>query len=238
MAYISKVNIIITSEAIGGYKMNIIRFNLVKLVIFVLSIGICLSMKIGVVKADVDIKEQTQCVLRVATLKTEKVIKVPVRIVEKKKKVEKKILSRGETSSESASTVKASSQPISTGDKSSLISFAYSFMGTPYVWGAEGPRSFDCSGFTKYVYKEFGVDLPHYTGSQIGKGSSVSRKNLQQGDLIFFDTDGTASHVGIYVGGGDFIHASSGSKKVTVSNLSQSYYNARFGGARRIFTLE
>jgi cell wall-associated NlpC family hydrolase len=205
--------------------MNILKSNLVRIVIFVLSIGICLSMEIRVAKADVGIKEQTQGVLRVATLKTEKVIKVPVRIVEKKKKETKKTISRGETSSES----------ISTGGISDLISYAYSFMGIPYVWGGEGPRCFDCSGFTQYVFKKFGVNLPHYTGSQIGEGSSVSRKNLKQGDLIFFRADGKVSHVAIYVGNGDFIHASSGSKKVTVSNLSQSYYTTRFAGARRIF---
>ncbi|MGH4118808.1 C40 family peptidase [Clostridium sp.] len=205
--------------------MNILKSNLVRMVIFALSIGICLSLEIGVVKADVAIKEQTQGVIRVATLKTDKVIKVPARIVEKKKKETEKILSRGETLSES----------ISTGGRSDLISYAYSLIGRPYVWGAEGPSCFDCSGFTMYIYKEFGVDLPHYTGSQIGQGSSVSRENLKQGDLIFFNTDGKVSHVGIYVENGDFIHASSGSKKVTVSNLSQSYYNTRFVGARRIF---
>ncbi|MCJ7687752.1 MAG: C40 family peptidase [Clostridiaceae bacterium] len=215
--------------------MNILKSNLIRMVIFVLFIGICLSMKIGVVKADVDIKEQTQGVIRVATLKTAKVIKVPVRSVEKKKIEKKKEISRGEPSSKSKSIGETSSKSIFTGGKSNLISYAYNFIGRPYVWGGEGPRSFDCSGFTKYIYKEFGVNLPHYTGSQIGKGSSVSRENLEQGDLIFFNTDGKASHVGIYVGGGDFIHASSGSKKVTVSNLSQSYYNKRFAGARRIF---
>jgi cell wall-associated NlpC family hydrolase len=205
--------------------MNILKSNLVRMVIFVLAIGICMSMEIGVAKADVTIKGQTQGVLRVATIKTEKVLKVPDRSAEKKKKEMKIRLSRGATLSKS----------ISTAGKSNLISYAYNFIGIPYVWGAEGPRSFDCSGFTMYVYKKFGVDLPHYTGSQIGVGISVSRKNLKQGDLIFFNTTGKASHVGIYVEGGNFIHASSGSNKVTVSNLSQSYYNARFSGARRIF---
>jgi len=120
-------------------------------------------------------------------------------------------------------------------NKSNLISYAYDFIGKPYVWGAVGPNSFDCSGFTRYVYNAFGVDLPHYTGAQIEKGSSVQRENLKQGDLIFFNTDGPVSHVGIYVGDGEFIHASSGSKKVIVSDLSQSYYTARYAGARRIF---
>jgi cell wall-associated NlpC family hydrolase len=215
--------------------MNILKSNLVRMVIFVLSIGICLSMEIGVAKADVAIKGQTQGVLRVATIKTEKILKVPDRSAEKKKKEAEIRLSRGETLSKTKSKVKIPSKSISAAGKSNLISYAYNFIGIPYVWGAKGPRSFDCSGFTTYVYKEFGVDLPHYTGSQIGVGISVSRKNLKQGDLIFFNTTGKASHVGIYVGGGDFIHASSGSNKVTVSNLSQNYYNTRFAGARRIF---
>ncbi|MGK0467526.1 C40 family peptidase [Clostridium sp.] len=215
--------------------MNILNSNLVRMVILVLSIGICLSMKIGVAKADVAIKGQTQGILRVATIKTKKVLKVPDRSAQKKKKETEIRLSRGETLSKSISTDKTSSKYISAAGKSNLISYAYNFIGIPYVWGGEGPRFFDCSGFTMYVYKKFGVDLPHYTGSQIGKGISVSRNDLKQGDLIFFNTNGTASHVGIYVGDGDFIHASSGSNKVTVSNLSQSYYNTRFASARRIF---
>lgn len=208
--------------------MNIFNSNFVRGAVFVLVIGICTSMKTGVVKADVVIKGQTQVVLRSTTFKTDKVIKVPDRSQERKKKVAAievdKRLSRGETSSK---TLVSSS-------KSALISFAYDFIGKPYVWGAEGPKSFDCSGFTKYVYNAFGVELPHYTGAQIGKGSSVVRKDLNQGDLVFFNTDGPVSHVGIYIGNGDFIHASSGSRKVTVSNLGTSYYNSRYAGARRI----
>lgn len=201
--------------------MNILKSKLVKMTVFVLAIGIFTSVKTEVVKADVAIKGQTQVVLRSATFKTDKVIKVPDRSAEKKKKEADKRLSRGETS-------------VSKGGNS-LISYAYNFIGKPYVWGAEGPKSFDCSGFTKYVYKAFGVNLPHYTGSQIGQGSSVSRSNLSQGDLVFFNTDGSSvSHVGIYVGDGEFIHASSGSRKVTVSNLGQSYYKSKYVGARRI----
>jgi cell wall-associated NlpC family hydrolase len=201
--------------------MNILKSKLVKMAVVVLAIGICTSVKTQVVKADVAIKGQTQVVLRSATFKTDKVIKVPDRSAEKKKKETDKRLSRGETS-------------VSKGGNN-IISYAYKFIGKPYVWGAEGPRSFDCSGFTKYVYKAFGVNLPHYTGAQIGQGSSVSRSNLSQGDLVFFNTDGSSvSHVGIYVGDGEFIHASSGSRKVTVSNLGQSYYKSKYVGARRI----
>ena len=202
--------------------MNIFKSKLVKMAVFVLAIGISTSVKTEVVKADVAIKGQIQVVLRSANFKTDKVIKIPDRSAERNKKQSEISLSRGETSSVS-------------GSRSNVISYAYNFIGRPYVWGAEGPRSFDCSGFTKYVYKAFGVNLPHYTGSQIGEGSSVLRRNLKQGDLVFFNTDGSSvSHVGLYIGDGDFIHASSGSRKVTVSNLGQSYYKSKYVGARRI----
>ncbi|MBV1817213.1 C40 family peptidase [Bacteroidales bacterium MSK.15.36] len=108
-------------------------------------------------------------------------------------------------------------------------------MGKPYVWGASGPSSFDCSGFTSYVYKNFGIYLDHYTGSQYSVGKPVNKSELVPGDLVFFNTTGNISHVGIYTGGGQFIHASSGSGKVTVSNLSGSYYVSRYAGARRMF---
>lgn len=205
--------------------MNIFKSNLIKAVVFVLSLVICTGLKTQMVKADVDIKGPTQVVLRCATFKTDNVIKVPSRSAEKKKKEAEKRLSRGEVDTLS----------LAQGSNSDLISYAYNFIGKPYVWGADGPKSFDCSGFTKYVYNAFGVDLPHYTGSQIGKGSSVSKNNLKQGDLIFFNTDGPVSHVGIYVGDGEFIHASSGSRKVIVSNLDKDYYASRYAGARRIF---
>ena len=201
--------------------MNTFKSKLVKMAFFVLAIGISTSVKTEVVKADVSIKGQTQVVLRSATFKTDKVIKVPDRSTVTKKKEADKKLSRGEIS-------------VSKGGNN-IIDYAYDFIGKPYVWGAEGPKSFDCSGFTKYVYKAFGVNLPHYTGAQIGEGSSVSRSNLAQGDLVFFNTDGSSvSHVGIYVGDGEFIHASSGSRKVTVSNLGQNYYKSKYVGARRI----
>ena len=205
--------------------MNIFKSNLVKVVVFVLSIVICTGLKTHLVKADVDIKGPTQVVLRCTTFKTDNVIKVPSRSAAKNKKEADKRLSRGE----------ADTEWLAQTSNSDLISYAYNFIGKPYVWGADGPKSFDCSGFTKYVFNAFGVDLPHYTGSQIGKGSSVSKNNLKQGDLIFFNTDGPVSHVGIYVGYGEFIHASSGSRKVIVSNLDKDYYASRYAGARRIF---
>lgn len=119
---------------------------------------------------------------------------------------------------------------------SSIINTAYSKMGKPYVWGAEGPNSFDCSGFTSYAFRSgAGISLPRTSISQAGVGVSVSKGQLQPGDLVFFDSDrdGDISHVGIYVGGGQFIHASS-SKGVTVSSLNSAFYSSVYKGAKRV----
>ena len=119
------------------------------------------------------------------------------------------------------------------GSGNSVVSFAYSLLGRPYVWGASGPNSFDCSGLAMYVYSHFGVGLPHYTGSQFSMGMSVSKSNLQPGDLVFFNTYGSVSHVGIYIGGGNFIHAPGTGSRVTISNLNDGYYLNAYCGARR-----
>ncbi len=129
------------------------------------------------------------------------------------------------------------SENISRGDLnlgSSIVAYSYNFLGKPYAFGAAGPKAFDCSGLTQYVFSKFGIALPHYTGSQFNMGISVSREDLQQGDLVFFNTYGAISHVGIYVGGGGFIHAPSSGKTVTISSLSESYYLSRYAGARRV----
>lgn len=119
------------------------------------------------------------------------------------------------------------------GSGSTVVSFAYSLLGRPYVWGASGPNAFDCSGLAMYVYSHFGVGLPHYTGSQFSMGMSVSKSNLQPGDLVFFNTYGSVSHVGIYIGGGNFIHAPGTGKSVTISNLNDGYFLNAYCGARR-----
>lgn len=117
-----------------------------------------------------------------------------------------------------------------------VISLAKQQLGKPYVWGAEGPSSFDCSGFTQYVFKNAaGKILPRVSKEQSKFGQSVNKSNLQKGDLIFFDTDkdGVVNHVGIYMGNNEFIHASSGGKKVIISQLN-SYYNSVYTNARRV----
>jgi len=110
-------------------------------------------------------------------------------------------------------------------------------LGKKYVWGASGRgNTYDCSSFTKYVYRKNGMAIPRTSIMQSKHGKYVKRKDLKKGDLIFFDTSkkrkGYVNHVGIYLGDNKFIHASSAKKKVVVSNLSK-FYGQRYKGARR-----
>ena len=124
----------------------------------------------------------------------------------------------------------------STSKVQAVLNLAYSKQGCPYVWGAEGPNTFDCSGFTSYVFRNAaGVNLPRTSSAQSGYGKTVSKSNLQPGDLVFFNTSGSGvSHVGIYVGGGSMIHAPSSGKTVSVTSINSSYYSARFVTAKRV----
>ena len=124
-----------------------------------------------------------------------------------------------------------------------IIAFARTFLGTPYKLGASGPKLFDCSGFTRYVYKHFGYNLTQYSGAQFTEGREVaSYADLQKGDLVFFGKRGSVrniGHVGIVVsineerGSFRFIHAST-SGGVIESESTQAYYMMRYIGARRI----
>ena len=117
-----------------------------------------------------------------------------------------------------------------------VVNYAYNFLGKPYVYGANGPNSFDCSGLTQYVYNRFGVNLTRTTYTQVNQGIKVERSNLQPGDLVFFNTQDSMSHVGIYIGGGDFIHAPRTGKPVMISSLSEGYYSSRYATGRRILS--
>ncbi|BAE83673.1 C40 family peptidase [Desulfitobacterium hafniense] len=111
---------------------------------------------------------------------------------------------------------------------------AQKLIGTPYVFGGTTTNGFDCSGFTQYVFKGSGIDLPRTSYAQYGIGTAVSKDELQIGDLVFFATyDSGASHVGIYIGEENFIHAARSGIKIT--GLSDSYYAGRYLGARRVF---
>lgn len=120
-------------------------------------------------------------------------------------------------------------------DVRKLLTTAKSFLGQPYVYGAAGPYGFDCSGFTLYVFKKVGINLPHLASAQAKYGTRVDKSELKPGDLLFFGYHGssTIEHVGIYVGNGNFIHASS-HKGVVITPLSSSYYAQNYKGASRL----
>ena len=113
-----------------------------------------------------------------------------------------------------------------------ILEEAKKHLGKRYIWGANGPRTFDCSGFTCYVCRKNGVSLPRTSVRQAEIGNKLKRKELKAGDLIFFDTSkgrkGIVNHVGIYIGNDKFIHASSGAGKVVISSLNQPFYKQRF----------
>ena len=110
---------------------------------------------------------------------------------------------------------------------------ALSFRGAPYVWGGDGRSGFDCSGFTQYLYGRRGIELPHSARMQFDLGAPVERSELREGDLVFFNTRGPISHVGMYIGSGKFVHAANPRRGVTVSPLDSPYYTKRYAGARR-----
>jgi hypothetical protein len=118
--------------------------------------------------------------------------------------------------------------------ESVLNSTVNELLGAKYKYGGTTPDGFDCSGFTQYVFKAFGIDLPHQSKAQAKEGTYVEKKDLRPGDLVFFNTNGKdISHVGIYLGDGVFVHSAS-NKGVVKSKLSESYYAQRYVTARRI----
>ena len=123
-----------------------------------------------------------------------------------------------------------------------ILNYAYQFRGVPYRHGASSPRAFDCSGFTSYVFKRFGIQLDRRSGAQINDGRRVSRSELQPGDLVFFNgraVNNRIGHVGIVTevdgtgNGFRFIHAAVRTG-ITVSHSSESYYSRRYMGACRV----
>jgi len=116
-----------------------------------------------------------------------------------------------------------------------ITKIALSQMGKTYVWGATGPFTFDCSGFTQFVYEQNGIELPRVSKDQAQEGKFIDRNHLRRGDLIFFSSSKSneVHHVGIYLGNSKFVHASSAKKQVTVSNLNQKYYREHFKWGRR-----
>ena len=120
-------------------------------------------------------------------------------------------------------------------DLPAIISTALSFRGIPYRNGGSDPSGFDCSGFVQYVYARYGMGLPREVHSQYRVGREVDRKDVKAGDLVFFETVSRgASHVGLAIGGDEFVHAPSSRGVVRVERLASSYWAGRFVGARRV----
>lgn len=141
------------------------------------------------------------------------------------------------TETVSTSEVEANTNDTTLGQQ--IVSYAKQYLNCPYVYGAAGSSSFDCSGFTMYVYKHFGYSLSHSATAQSKCGSYVAKENLQPGDLVFFldyETMDGIGHCGIYIGDGNFIHASSGSGYcVKISTLTSGSYLKRYATARRLY---
>lgn len=135
-----------------------------------------------------------------------------------------------------AKVVQALEAAPTTSERTKIIEYAMSFIGTRYVYGGASPSTgFDCSGFTQYVFKNFGYSLNRSSAAQIKNGTAISKDELRPGDLVFFSRAGYAvGHVGIYVGDNSFIHAPSTGDYVKISSLDEAYYLTRYVGARRI----
>ncbi len=174
-------------------------------------------------------------------LKPGDVIRIPVKgaVATQKKKSPRNSLARRNPSR--AARFAALSEPSGRTDGRSLstaqrmLAIAHRYLGRPYRYGGSSSRGFDCSGFALHVYRAVGVHLPHSASAQARIGKPVPRHQLQPGDLVFFRTRGRRiSHVGIYIGNGKFIHASSARGRVRIDSLDKGYYKQRYAGARRV----
>jgi cell wall-associated NlpC family hydrolase len=131
---------------------------------------------------------------------------------------------------------RGSGSTLGEGSTIKVINYAKRYLGVNYDFGSSSSKAFDCSGFTMYIYRAAGIHLPHSAAGQANLGLAISDKSqLQPGDLVFFQTYKPGiSHVGIYIGSGRFIHASSGKGEVTITKLSEAYYTQRFRGGTRL----
>ncbi len=135
--------------------------------------------------------------------------------------LEKPAENKGSAKSSSGSSGSTSTESL--GQK--IANYAKTFVGYPYVYGGSSPSTgFDCSGFVQYIYKQFGISLNRTATAQLKNGYSVSYGNMKPGDIIYFGYGSTATHVGIYIGNGKFVHAENWGTGVVITSLSQSYY--------------
>lgn len=139
---------------------------------------------------------------------------------------------------EPSSSVAVEDPVVTVGGGQFVANFALSYVGYGYVWGGNSPAGFDCSGFTQFVIlNSLGIDIGHSSHGQPGYGAWVDAGNLQPGDLVFFaGTFGPGvTHTGVYIGGGQFVHAENEGTGVTVSALWSDYYAAHYYGATRLW---
>lgn len=149
-----------------------------------------------------------------------------------------RLAAMGYSSSETTKKTSKSSNyvaPAASGKGGAIVATAQKYLGVPYVWGGTSPRGFDCSGLVQYVCKQNGISLPRTAASQRGAGKYVSRADLQPGDLVFFSSGGRVNHVGIYIGGGNMIHAPQTGDVVKVSSINSTYRVNRYAGAVRVY---
>lgn len=131
--------------------------------------------------------------------------------------------------------VEAPVAPVTPGTPGTVVATALEYRGVPYVFGGTDPTGFDCSGFVRYVYERHGTQLPREVRDQYRTGRRVDVNQVQAGDLLFFQTvTRGASHVGLAIGGGQFVHAPSSRGVVRVERYDSSYWASRFVGARRV----
>lgn len=140
-----------------------------------------------------------------------------------------------EKTTENKAETTATTTTASSGKGATVVETAKNYIGYRYVYGAAGPNSFDCSGFTSYVFKLHGVSLSRTAKAQYSNGVAVARGDLQPGDLVMFGPSVSGiNHVGIYIGGGQIVHAANPSRGVTIDTINSGYYNNNYVGARRV----
>ena len=152
-------------------------------------------------------------------------------------KTQETVTSRGSTTTrkQTETTKTEETTTASSGKGGTVVETAKNYIGYRYVYGASGPNSFDCSGFTSYVFKLHGVSLSRTAKGQYSNGTAVARADLQPGDLVMFGPSLSGiNHVGIYIGGGQIVHAANPSRGVTIDTINSGYYNNNYVGARRV----
>ena len=147
--------------------------------------------------------------------------------------------STGSSGTAAVSAASHASTSSASGTRQQIVDYAATLLGCKYVYGGNSPSGFDCSGYVKYVFAHFGVNLSRTSASQYSNSVRISKSDLNVGDLVFFSqTRGSSKvgHVGIYVGGGQFIHAASPGKGVRYDSLSDSYYSSHYIGSGRVLS--